>query len=73
MNESFIWLSGRRLIKKQLLMARICIQIFTENKPVRGLRKKYNIPEVNWLKGQYPHDQTRLSTAWAWNQCPSLR
>ena len=25
-------------------------QIFTENNPVRGLRKKYNIPEVNWLK-----------------------
>ena len=31
-------------------MARIFFWIFTENKPVRGLRKKYNIPDVNWLK-----------------------
>ena len=31
-------------------MARNFFRIFTENKPVRGLRKKYNIPEVNWLK-----------------------
>ena len=27
-------------------------QIFTENKPVRGLRKKYNIPDMNWLSIQ---------------------
>ena len=25
------------------------VKIFTENKPVRGLRKKYNIHDVNWL------------------------
>ena len=31
-------------------MARNLFRIFTENKPVRGLWKKYNIPEVNWLK-----------------------
>ena len=30
-------------------MVRNCFWIFTENKPVRGLRKKYNIPDVNWL------------------------
>ena len=31
-------------------MARNFFWIFTENKPVRGLRKKYNIPDVNWLR-----------------------
>ena len=31
-------------------MARNSFPIFTENKPVRGLRKKKNIPDVNWLK-----------------------
>ena len=51
MNEAFILLSGLRFIdKKKLLMARNFFWIFTENKPVRGLRKKYNIPDVNWLK-----------------------
>ena len=30
-------------------MARNFFQIFTEYKPVRRLRKKYNIPDVNWL------------------------
>ena len=30
-------------------MARNFFWIFTENKLVRGLRKKYNIPKVNWL------------------------
>ena len=30
-------------------MARNFFWIFTENKPIRGLRKKYNIPDVNWL------------------------
>ena len=47
MNEAFILLSGLRL---KLLMARNLFRIFTENKPIRGLRKKYNIPDVNWLK-----------------------
>ena len=42
MNEVFIWLSGLRFIDN-------FFWIFTENKPVRGLRKKYNIPDVNWL------------------------
>ena len=50
MNEAFIWLSGLRFIDpKKLLMARNLFLIFTENKPVWGLRKKYNIPDVNWL------------------------
>ena len=30
-------------------MARNFFKNFTENKPVRGLRKKYNVPDVNWL------------------------
>ena len=30
-------------------MARNFFLIFTENKPVRGLQNKYNIPNVNWL------------------------
>ena len=34
-------------------MARNFFKIFTENKPVRGLRKKYNIPGVNWLNGYF--------------------
>ena len=51
MNEAFIWFSGLRFIdKKKLLMARNVFGIFTENKPVQGLQKKYNIPYVNWLK-----------------------
>ena len=33
-------------------MARHFFKIFTENKPVRGLRKKYTIPDVNWLSFQ---------------------
>ena len=50
MNEVFIWLSGLRFIDKFfILMARNFFRIFTENKPVLGLRKKYNIPDVNWL------------------------
>ena len=52
MNEVFIWLSGLRFIDQfLLLMARNFFKIFTENKPVRGLRTKYNIPDVNWLTG----------------------
>ena len=35
--------------EKKLLMARNIFWIFTENKPVRGLRKKCNILDVNWL------------------------
>ena len=51
MNEAFIWLSGLCFIdQKKILMARNFFWIFTENKPVRGLRKKYNIPDVNWLR-----------------------
>ena len=42
MNEAFIWLSGLRFIDKQ--------NYLIENKPIRGLRKKYNIPDVNWLR-----------------------
>ena len=34
---------------KVILMAINFFWIFTESKPVRGLRKIYNIPEVNWL------------------------
>ena len=50
MNEVFIWLSGLRFIdQKKILMARNFVWIFTENKPVRGLRKKLNSPAVNWL------------------------
>ena len=50
MNEAFIWLSGLCFIdKKKVLMAINFFWNFTENKPVRGLRKKYNIPNVNWL------------------------
>ena len=50
MNEAFIWLSGLRFFDpKKLLMGRICYRILTENKSVRGLWKKYNIPDVNWL------------------------
>ena len=53
MNEAFIWLSGLCFIDQFfLLMARNFFQIFTENKPVRGLRKKYNIPGVNWLSAK---------------------
>ena len=37
MNEAFIWLSGQ---KKQL-MAQNIFWIFTENKPVRGLRNLF--------------------------------
>ena len=40
----------RFIDKKKLLMARNFSRIFTENKPVQDLRKKYNIPDVNWLK-----------------------
>ena len=42
MNEAFIWLSGLRFIEKKIyiLMARNCFRMFTENKPVRGLREK---------------------------------
>ena len=48
MNEAFILLSGLRFIDKYfILMARNFFWIFTENKPVQGLR---NIPGVNWLK-----------------------
>ena len=51
MNEAFIWLSRHRFIdNKKLLMARNIFWIFTQSKPVRGLRKKNNIPGVNWLK-----------------------
>ena len=32
--------------------------IFTENKPVRGLRKKYNIPDLNWLKSHFDGTKT---------------
>ena len=57
MNEAFIWLSGLRFKNNnKLLMARNFFWIFTENKPVRGLRKKYNIPDVNWLKERYNFD-----------------
>ena len=56
MNEAFIWLSGLCLVVRtlfhwqtKLLMTRNFFWIFTENKRVRGLRKKYNIPDVNWL------------------------
>ena len=31
-------------------MARNYFWIFTENKPVQELWKKYNIPDMNWLK-----------------------
>ena len=48
MNEAFIWLSGLRFIdNNKLLMATNFFRIFSENKPVRGLRKKCNIPDVN--------------------------
>ena len=57
MNEAFIWLSGVRFIdQKNVLMAIIFFQIVTENKPVRGLRKKYNIPDVNWLSVSLKHN-----------------
>ena len=36
--------------KQNILMARNVFRILIENKPVRGLRKKYNIPDVNWLR-----------------------
>ena len=37
------------LLSRELgLMARNVFKIFTENIPVRGLRKKYNIPD--WLR-----------------------
>ena len=56
MNEVFIWLSGLRFIdQKNLLMARNLFQIFTENNPGTGDRKKYNIPDVNWLTTNQRH------------------
>ena len=51
MNEAFIWLSGLCFIDNFfILIPRNFFRIFTENKPVGGLWKKYNIPKVNWLK-----------------------
>ena len=54
-NEWGIYLFVRTSFHWQtkLLMARNFFRIFTENKPVRGLRKKYNIPDVNWLIIKY--------------------
>ena len=61
MKKAFIWVSGLCFIdKKNKLMARNFFWLFTENNPVRGTRKTNNtnnIPDVNWLKGQYRHDQ----------------
>ena len=49
-------------------MARNFFRIFIENKPVRGLQKKYNIPGVNWLNGQYRHNhQPMESKCWLKN------
>ena len=49
MRRLFACLDFISLTQKRLLMARNIFRIFTENKPVGGLQKKYNIPEVNWL------------------------
>ena len=44
MNEVFIWLSGPFQWPKKLLMARNFFWIFSENKPVRGLRENIIFP-----------------------------
>ena len=55
-------LFGFRFIdKKNLLMARKFFRISTENKPVRGRRKKYNIPDVNWLKENWQYSKEKES------------
>ena len=49
-------------------MARNLFWIFTENKPVQGLRKKYNIPDVNCLSGvkTYFLKQTYILLKWTY-------
>ena len=49
MNEAFIWLSGHRIIDREILMARNFFRIFTENNPVMGDSKTFCIPEAKGL------------------------
>ena len=60
--------------QKNILMARIFSRIFTENKPVWGLRKKYNIPDVNWLREKTDkiHPKNNLQWKWQWFNPPMV-
>ena len=51
MNEAFIWLSGHRIIDREILMARNFYRIFTENNPVMEDSKTFGIPEAKGLMG----------------------
>ena len=50
MNEMFIWLSGHRFIDREIFNGQKFFPNFTENNRAPGDRKKYNMPDVNWLR-----------------------
>ena len=50
MNGAFIWLSGHRIIDREILNF---FRIFTENNPVMGYSKTFFIPEAKGLTHSY--------------------